>query len=77
MNNLLNVQYDPSVDEQLTREAEADALKRAFGTRPRKPVKAAKQDNLFDPDPQGRLSFTVEVSVTKPPNRLLLQRKRV
>jgi hypothetical protein len=39
-------------------QAEADALRRAFGTKPRKPLKPARQDDLFNPDPQARLTFS-------------------
>lgn len=36
---------------------EADALRRAFGTRPNRRLKLAQQDDLFDPAPQGRIIF--------------------
>jgi hypothetical protein len=36
---------------------QADALRRAFGTRPPKPLKQAQQDELFDPNPQRRIQF--------------------
>ena len=36
-------------------DAEADAWRRSFGTKAPKPLKPAKQDGLFDPNPQGRL----------------------
>lgn len=35
--------------------AEADATRRAFGTKPPEKLKPATQDNLFNPLPQGRL----------------------
>ena len=35
--------------------AQAEALRRSFGTRRPAPLRPAKQDHLFDPIPQGRL----------------------
>ena len=35
--------------------SEPAALRRSFGTRPRKPLRPVQQDRLFDPIPQGRL----------------------
>lgn len=41
--------------EVLDTWTEAAAWQRSFGTRPRVPLKPARQDDLFDPIPQGRL----------------------
>jgi hypothetical protein len=42
---------------ETTRHAEADALRRAFGTRTPAPLSPAQQDDLFNPHPQERLRF--------------------
>ena len=38
-------------------EAEARAVRLAFGTRPAKALKPAREDDLFDANPQGRLKL--------------------
>jgi len=38
-------------------EGELAALRLSFGTRTPKPLKPAQQDNLFDPNPQRRITF--------------------
>ena len=45
-------------DEKQKREtAKGEATRLAFGTRPPAPLKPAKQDDLFHPNPQGRLKL--------------------
>jgi hypothetical protein len=41
--------------EQEPNPAQADALRRAFGTRPARRLRPAGQDELFNPHPQRRL----------------------
>jgi hypothetical protein len=46
-----------SEEQQKRQDAEGEAPRLAFGTRPPAPLKPAKQDNLFNPEPQGRLKL--------------------
>ncbi len=58
-----------TLDAPTPNPAEADALRRSFGTRPRRQLRPAKQDRLFDPLPQLRLSFDPGAKDDEAPHR--------
>ena len=50
-------EYDAAEAEQAREAAEADTIKRGFGTRAPRRLRPAQQENLFEPSPQGRLKL--------------------